>query len=626
MTEQNKKKNVSRYFNSSAQEEKVEVFNVDVDKLDKKQLQRNRQKLEKKNKKANRYTNNDKVLSEKKKLKNLSSKEYQKQMSRRKPKSEAWEKRKKRREWFTNKSFRQGDPFPGEAKMSEKLIQKYERGDRMDTSHARTKFAKDKFVEKEEKLATAVKQAARSEILLHEGTGYLEADKDGDTTQISQHDISAAVDITSAKKYFELSLKDFGPYCINYTRNGRFLLMGGAKGHVAAVDWQTKKLLCEINVMETLHDVKWLHQETLFAVAQKQWTYIYDNQGIELHCLKALDSVLRMEFLPYHFLLAAANAKGYISWLDVSIGQKIAGFSTGHGRLDVMCQNPHNAVVCLGHNGGTVTMWSPNVKEPLVKMLCHGGGVRSVAVDHRGIYMATSGIDRKLKIWDLRNYKMLQSYKIGMGANYLSFSQTDLLAAGKGNVVEVYQDCCRKTVSSPYMIHKLQSSITNLQFCPYEDVLGVGHGDGFSSLIIPGAGEANFDALEANPYQTKKQRRQAEVKMLLDKIPAEMIHLETNKIGKIDSKTLQEKIDDKNKILFLKPQKMEFEPKYKMKGKSKGKKKELRKKGVIEEKQRETVKKIVTEKQKAARTESQNKNRVMGPASVLDRFAKKKES
>ncbi len=33
---------------------------------------------------------------------------------------------------------------------------------------------------------------------------------------------------------------------------------------------------------------------------------------------------------------------------------------------------------------GTVTMWSPNVKEPLVKMLCHGGGTRAVAVDHTG--------------------------------------------------------------------------------------------------------------------------------------------------------------------------------------------------------------------------------------------------
>ena len=59
-----------------------------------------------------------------------------------------------------------------------------------------------------------------------------------------------------------------------------------------------------------------------------------------------------------------------------------------------------------------------------------------------------------------------------------------------------------------------------LRFCPFQDVLTVGHAAGLSSLLVPGAGEPNFDSTEADPFENRKARREREVKGLLDKVRA----------------------------------------------------------------------------------------------------------
>ena len=119
------------------------------------------------------------------------------------------------------------------------------------------------------------------------------------------------------------------------------------------------------------------------------------------------------------------------------MGKLVKQTSTHLGRLDIMCQNPYNAVLCCGHSKGIVTMWTPNVETTVAKMLCHRQPIRAVAVDHRGVYMATAAVDASVKIWDVRTYKCLQSYKIGSGASHLTFSQKGLLAVSLGNIVEV---------------------------------------------------------------------------------------------------------------------------------------------------------------------------------------------
>ncbi|MBN3308772.1 WDR46 protein, partial [Amia calva] len=421
-------------------------------------------------------------------------------------------------------------------------------------------------------------------------------------------------------QYFNLVLSQFGPYRLDYTRTGRHLLLGGRRGHVACMDWHSKQLLCEMNVMETINDVKWLHSEAMFAVAQKKWLHIYDSLGVELHCVKKFNDVLRLQFLPYHFLLATSSATGFLQYLDVSVGKEVAAICTKLGRLDVMSQNPQNAVIHLGHPTGTVTFWSPNQKEPLVKMLCHRGGVRSIAIDKTGTYMVTSGLDRKLKVFDIRALRPLQSYSLPAGATCLSMSQRGLLSACAGDTVQVYQDVIGTTVRKPYMAHKVRGSVWGAQFCPFEDVLGIGHGDGFTSMIVPGAGEPNFDGLDSNPFRSVKQRQEWEVKALLEKIQPELIGLEPAKLGEVDKATWDVRHQERVERLGFDPlAKEKFKPRMKTKGRSSSANVEKRKKKVAHEDQRELIRQTVE-----ARMEQQKEKKVtaIGQRSALDRFKK----
>ena len=84
-------------------------------------------------------------------------------------------------------------------------------------------------------------------------------------------------------------------------------------------------------------------------------------------------------------------------------------------------------------------------------MLCHKGSVNTIAVDNGGMfitstwvncilgkYLVTAGTDAKMKVWDIRTYKMIHEYWNPMPASKLAISQKGLLAVGLGNEIQVY--------------------------------------------------------------------------------------------------------------------------------------------------------------------------------------------
>ncbi|KAL5275075.1 WDR46 family protein [Megaselia abdita] len=447
------------------------------------------------------------------------------------------------------------------------IIKKYSRGKQITGKGVRTNFFKEKVKRKEVVLEYATEQAVRSEVLRNEIEGFIQAEDGERTSDFRQKDIIENVDITSASKNFNLKL-DFGPYKHNYTKNGRHLLLGGKRGHVAAFDWIAKRLHCEINVMEEVTDISWLHIETMFAVAQKKWVYFYDNQGTEMHCVKRLFDVNLLEFLPYHFLLAAASRQGFLSWLDVSIGGLVGHYNSNLGDIRIMRQNPSNGVLCVGGGKGVVSLWSPKEREPLAKLLCHSTPISSLALNSTGQQLVTSGLDNSVKIWDIRKLNgSLAIYKFMNPISHIDISHKGTMAFSMGKTCHIYNKKLYEDQPQIYLRHKSDCNIQDIGFCPYEDVLGISSNTGFDSVLVPGSGLGNFDSFESNPFQTKSQRRENEVHALMEKVPAEFISLDPSTIAGVDVQTLHDKIEAKKSLFYLKPPKVDFKSRRKMKGK-----------------------------------------------------------
>ncbi|CAN1318891.1 Probable U3 small nucleolar RNA-associated protein 7 [Linum perenne] len=391
-------------------------------------------------------------------------------------------------------------------------MQKYLRGEGADLEALKDKKLKAQLFHREKLYGNTAKTAAKSEMWLGpiEG-GYLEAEGIEKTYRITQSHIAPEVAISSSKNQYDIVLPDLGPYTLDFIPSGQYMALAGRKGHVAILDMTNMKLIREMQVKETVRDVAFLHNETFFAVAQKKYPYIYDRDGIELHCLMEHGPVLRLQFLKNHFLLASLSKFGQLRYQDVT-------------------------------TGGTVTMWKPTTSAPLVKMLCHHGPISALAFHPNGHLMATAGREKKIKIWDLRKFEVIQTIP-GHHAKTLDFSQKGLLAVGTGSYAQVFSELEGSGTYSRYMNHAIAKGyqIGKVSFRPYEDVLALGHSMGWSSILIPGSGEPNFDTWVANPYETSKQRREKEIHSLLDKLPPETIMLDPSKIGTLRPNRRKEK-------------------------------------------------------------------------------------
>merc|ERR1712217_614502 len=345
------------------------------------------------------------------------------------------------------------------------------------------------------------------------------------------------------KQAAKIKLTELCLTCLNFSGDGLRIAIGGEKGRIRNLQWNKLLLDRDIQVKEKIHDVKFLNTNQLLAVAQKKYIFIYDKHGSEINCLVNHLGAQRLEFLRHHMLLASVGKGGILRYQDISIGKKISEHKTSYGTCNVMRQNPWNAVLCLGHYNGIVSMWTPNVAKPVTKILCHRGSVTTVAVDTTGNYLVTTGIDQQLKMWDIRTLNPLYQYVSKDPITCTDISDKGLLAVGYGRRIEVWNQLINCKEQSKYSNHVIaDGSLKKLVFHPYEDTLVLCHSAGIATIKMPDTAKKSPTALLGNNFIKKKDIISS---FSLNKLQPDMISLNPEHIDK----TTKHKKKDFEKIV-----------------------------------------------------------------------------
>ena len=133
------------------------------------------------------------------------------------------------------------------AKEHKARVAKFTRGEGIATRYIKDRKLKGQLRHSESLAAEAATSAAQAEEwLLPEVAGALEAEGMERTWRFGQEDLVREVEVGAAAKAFDLSLPDLGPYNLDFTRSGRYMLLGGRKGHLGILDWQRAHLVTEL--------------------------------------------------------------------------------------------------------------------------------------------------------------------------------------------------------------------------------------------------------------------------------------------------------------------------------------------------------------------------------------------
>jgi WD40 repeat protein/transcriptional regulator with XRE-family HTH domain len=155
----------------------------------------------------------------------------------------------------------------------------------------------------------------------------------------------------------------------------------------------------------------------------------------------------RIVFSPDGKSIASTSEDGAHIW-DITTGKKLVTFS-GHGErvaLNGIAYSPDGKWIATSGNDATIKVWDSETGAEIFTLIGHTGPTFGVAFSPKGQYLATSSVDRTVKVWKLPKAGEQVTEPLTLygntGAVYqVAFSPdgTRVVSVGRDHVARVYE-------------------------------------------------------------------------------------------------------------------------------------------------------------------------------------------
>ena len=127
----------------------------------------------------------------------------------------------------------------------------------MSSAFSNDKKLNDQFIRNSKLHKMISKETKRNfQYLENEPDGYMVPENENEKTlKVSQDYLKNTLPKYNADNIFDLELEDKAPFYIDYTRNGKYLLLAGEKGNISMLDWKEKNLICEFDTDSKISNV-----------------------------------------------------------------------------------------------------------------------------------------------------------------------------------------------------------------------------------------------------------------------------------------------------------------------------------------------------------------------------------